>query len=599
MSETTLCIAEAVSEYFVGPSRAQLLDMISAYGTVDRANKELRRLTGVRSFFPDHQAFQELRQVLMLPASSVDSQKDREWGDFQTPLGLAGQVCHYLAEIGVCPRIIIEPTYGAGNFILVALKSFPSAQLVYGVEIQEKYEWHLKIAMLTEALRDHYFSGEIELHRDDIFAHRFPDQILKAEDVLIIGNPPWVTNAKLGALCSHNLPPKSNIKALNGMDALTGKSNFDIGEFILLRMLELFSGHHGTLAMLCKNSVIKNIVEALPQRRFKVSSIQALEIDANREFGAAVEASLLVMDMGASNPIFTCQVATLDHPSRVTKEFGWINNKFVSSIKDYESSSELDSESPLVWRQGLKHDCARIMELHMHDGRWVNGNDEIVDIEDQWAYWLLKSSDVRNFEVDRARKKVIVTQHYLGEDTRNLQKNAPKLWEYLVRNSEYLDRRKSNIYRHNPPFSIFGIGEYSFAAYKVAISGLYKEPRFSVVLPIDDRPVMLDDTCYFLGFDNYLDALFTAALLNSSIVKRFLQSIVFADAKRPYTKEVLMRIDLTHAVSQLSFDILCTIWANMNYKPRIRLSASDFEGYKQHLSTIGKSREGLQLSLHI
>ena len=599
MSQTVLHIAEAVSEYIVKPSRSRLLDVILAYGTVDRANEELLRLTGIRGFFPDREAFEEFRRLLVLPASSADSPKEREWGDFQTPLGLAGQACHYLAEIGISPRIIIEPTYGAGNFILAALESFPMAELVYGVEIQEKYEWHLKIAMLMEALRGHRFSTEIELHQDDIFTHRFPDRLLKAQDIHIIGNPPWVTNAELGTLDSRNLPTKRNVKALNGMDAITGKSNFDLGESVLLRMLELFSGQRGTLAMLCKNSVIKNIVEVLPQRQFKVSNIRTFEIDANREFGAAVEASLLVMDMGVSNLTFTCQVATLDYPNHVTREFGWVHNRFVSSIEDYEVSSELDRESPLVWRQGLKHDCARIMELNMRDGCWVNANGEVVDVEDQWIYWLLKSSDLRSFEVDWARKKVIVTQHHLGENTQILQKNAPKLWEYLVRNGKYFERRKSSIYRDKPRFSIFGVGEYSFTAYKVAISGLYKEPRFSVVLPIDNRPVMLDDTCYFLGFTTYLDALFTVSLLNSPIVKQFLKSIVFGDAKRPYTKEVLMRIDLAQVASRLSFHTLNTLWADMGYKPRIPVAEFDFEEYKQRLSIMGKSQESLQLSLGI
>jgi len=599
MSQTALYIAEAVAEYIVEPSRAHLLDVVSAYGTVEYANEKLRHLTGIRYFFPDPMTFEEFRRILMVPASSTNSFDGREWGDFQTPLGLAAQVCRYLVEIGISPRIIVEPTYGTGNFILAALRSFPTAELVYGVEIQEKYEWHLKIALLIEALKGRRTSTDIELHRDDIFTHRVPDEILKAQDVLVIGNPPWVTSAELSVLDSHNLPAKRNIKALRGMDAITGKSNFDIGEFVVLRMLELFSAQCGTLAMLCKNSVIRNIVATLPRYRFKVTNIRAFEIDASREFGAAVEASLFVMNMGAYDPTFTCQVATLDHPNRVTRTFGWVNSKFVSNIEGYKSTSTLDGKSPLVWRQGLKHDCARIMELDAQDGVWVNGNGDVVDVEEQQVYWLLKSSDLQSFEVDRARKKVIVTQHHLGQNTSALQKDAPKLWEYLVRNSEYFERRKSRIYRDKPRFSIFGVGEYSFKMYKVAISGLYKEPRFTMVLPIDNRPVMLDDTCYFLGFDTYLDALFTASLLKSPTVKHFLQSIVFTDAKRPYTKEVLMRIDLIQVASQLSFHTLCAFWSTIGYKPRISVTKSGFEAYRQRLSSIGKQGEGLQFSLGI
>jgi hypothetical protein len=508
-------------------------------------------------------------------------------------------VCRHLAETGVSPQLIIEPTYGTGNFILTALHSFPNAELVYGVEIQEKYQWHLKMALLTQALRGHRPAAEIELHQDDIFTHRFPDRILKAQSILILGNPPWVTSAELGALNAENLPVKRNVKGLNGLDALTGKSNFDIGEFILLRMLELFSGQRGTLAMLCKNSVIKNIVEALPQRQFKVSNIRAYGIDAKREFGASVDASLLVLDMGVSRSTFTCRAVTLSRPDQTLHVFGWTGNKFVSDVKGYERVSHLDGKSSFIWRQGLKHDCSKIMELKVIEGTPVNGYGEKVEIEDKWVYWLLKSSDLRAFETEQARKKVIVTQRRLGEDTANLQNSAPKLWQYLSRNSQYLDSRKSSIYRNRPRFSIFGIGDYSFKPYKVAISGFYKQPRFSLVLPMDNRPVMLDDTCYLLGFDTYLYALFTASVLNSRPVQQFLQTLVFADAKRPYTKHVLMRIDLARASNQLSLQDLYAFWASMDYNPLVSVTESDYQEYKQKLSATREETRISQLRLGI
>jgi hypothetical protein len=41
-------------------------------------------------------------------------------------------------------------------------------------------------------------------------------------------------------------------------------------------------------------------------------------------------------------------------------------------------------------------------------------------------------------------------------------------------------------------------------------------------------------------------------LLNSQVVQDFLKAIVFPDSKRPYTKDVLMRIDLQKASSLVS-----------------------------------------------
>ncbi|MGA9769845.1 MAG: SAM-dependent methyltransferase [Blastocatellia bacterium] len=595
MNDSALNIANAVSSV-AETHRNQLLELISSYNNYAQANETLNQLTGIRGFFPCRELFKEFQRQLLLPDSTSLPGKSREWGDFQTPSSLAAQICKYLSETGIQPQIIIEPTYGLGRFILAALKSFPTARLIYGVEIQEKYEWHLKIALLIKSLSGHRASAEIELHRDDIFSHRFPAHILEAQDVLVIGNPPWVTNAELGSLESHNLPTKRNLKSLDGLDAMTGKSNFDIGEFILLRFLEIFSNQRGRLAILCKNSVIKNLVAALPQRLFNVSNIRALEIDAKREFGASVDASLLTLEMGARNPVFSCKVGKLDLPNRIIKSFGWAGEKFVSNIEDYAANSELDGESPFIWRQGMKHDCARIMELSHRDDLWVNGNGEALDVEDEHIYWLMKSSDLRAFEVKEARKKVIVTQQRLGEDTSELERKAPALWQYLTRNEAHFAARKSVIYRGKPRFSIFGIGDYSFKPYKVAISGLYKESYFSIVPPISDRPVMMDDTCYYLGFDNYFDALFSASLLNNRVVKCFLQSIVFSDAKRPYTKEALMRIDLAKAASRVSFRMIVDEWKSLNFKPIMTVAESDYETYRLNLSAARKNQYHTQLS---
>jgi hypothetical protein len=55
---------------------------------------------------------------------------------------------------------------------------------------------------------------------------------------------------------------------------------------------------------------------------------------------------------------------------------------------------------------------------------------------------------------------------------------------------------------------------------------------------------MLDDTCYFIPCDSKSEAEFFTTLLNSETAQRFISSLVFMDAKRPVTIDVLKRIDL-------------------------------------------------------
>ena len=68
--------------------------------------------------------------------------------------------------------------------------------------------------------------------------------------------------------------------------------------------------------------------------------------------------------------------------------------------------------------------------------------------------------------------------------------------------------------------------------------------------------MMVDDTCYYISFDNYDEAYVTMLILNSDIVQGFLKNIVFLDSKRPYTKKVLKRIDIKKTVKLLNFDDL-------------------------------------------
>ena len=158
---------------------------------------------------------------------------------------------------------------------------------------------------------------------------------------------------------------------------------------------------------------------------------------------------------------------------------------------------------------------------------------------------MLKGSDLYHDTNDNPKRALIVTQKKLGEDTNLLKQSAPFLWNYLMAHASIFERRKSSIYDEQPPFTIFGIGDYSFAPYKIGISGFHKIPRFRAIGPVDGRPVMLDDTCYFIPCYTAKNAALLASILNDPLCLDFINSTIFSDAKRPITKKLLQRIDLT------------------------------------------------------
>lgn len=461
----------------------------------------------------------------------------RELGDFQTPAGLVEQVLNVVWHRRTWGRVL-EPTCGLGNFLAAAAERSSGTIEFFGLDLQPAY-----VAAARERLRD--VTGRVRIEVSDIFRRNMADLVGSGEGpLLVLGNPPWVTNAAQGAVGAENLPRKSNFKRLSGFDAQTGAANFDIAEYIILKLVTELKNLHATVALLCKTLVARNVLEYAARASLPLSNAGIYVIDARLWFGASVDACLFVFDIAQGTAYEACLYPSLSAaaPSGVMRvEAG----KLVGDASEYNRARIVEGQSPFEWRQGVKHDAAAVMELSRREnGVFENGLGESVDVEPPWVFPLLKSSDVFNGRVTDARG-ILITQTALTDDTASLRRKAPRLWAYLESHRAQLDGRKSRIYHARPQYSIFGVGPYSFAPYKVLISGLYKTPRFTCVGPIGDRPVIADDTCYFLPFERPESASAITALLRSDIVSAFLRSVSFTDAKRVVTKRLLQRIDLS------------------------------------------------------
>jgi hypothetical protein len=509
------------------------------------ANDRIFDRAGIKDFFQNQEDFLSAKNTISGDhhAEKIDR---TEYGDFQTNGTLALSIAEHLRSNRANPEIVIEPTCGKGAFILAALRSFTEVKKIFAIEIHKPYVWEAKFNILEFAI-DHPARArpEITIYHSNIFDFDFTGIASQcfSKEILVIGNPPWVTSSQLGTLESVNLPAKSNFKNHSGLDAITGKGNFDIGEHITLMMLQSFENVNGQLALLVKNSVVKNIVFHQKQRAYKISEVRKYNIDSKREFNASVEASLFTCKLNTQSES-NCGEFDFYHHKNPIRAFGWVGDKFVSNVEHYESTREIDGICQFEWRQGVKHDCSAVMELDRINGYFTNARADKIHLEEGLVYGMLKSSDLKDAVISKTRKYTIITQKKIGQETRYIKDEFPRTYEYLLANISRFEIRKSGIYRNKPPFSIFGIGDYSFKPYKVSISGLYKNISFNLILPQHDKPIMLDDTCYFLGFDSLEFAAYTLILLNSKTSKAFLQSITFPDAKRTFTKDILMRVDL-------------------------------------------------------
>lgn len=580
---------------------------LKSIASFELANQKMYDSFGIIHFFDNNEELETLKEIISETQNTVqEPDRATEYGDFQTNLDLANKVAIYLKAKGIQPEIVIEPTCGKGNFIIASLNNFNTIRKIIGVEIYKPYFWETKFNIINFFLENpNNFNPEISITHCNVFDFNFK-KIAKEyakNNILVIGNPPWVTNSKLGSLNSNNLPKKNNFKNHSGLDAMTGKGNFDIAEFITLMMIETFQKIDGNIALLVKNSVVKNILFDQINKKYLISELEKLCIDSKKEFNVSVEACLFYcnlntesefecseFDFYSQNEWITTQRTQRKQEQRKAKRFGWFDGKFVSNIDTYLDTKDIDGESPFVWRQGLKHDCSSVMELDKVNGYYVNGLNEEIKLEDGLVYGILKSSDLKNTVINQTRKFTIVTQKKVGQETNYIKFDYPKTYQYLTEHIDNFSARKSSIYNNKPLFSIFGIGDYSFKPYKVAISGLYKTFHFTLILPQNGKPVMLDDTCYLIGFDKIEFAVYSLILLNSDTTVQLLQSVTFSDAKRTFTKDVLMRIDLSELAKRIDKTDLQSELETLNEKYKLNLTLNLWDNFINEMTPINNGQ---------
>jgi len=271
---------------------------------------------------------------------------------------------------------------------VAALDHFPDAKEIIGLDINRDY-----VTAALSAVRDRAESCKVRVIHNDFFQTDWPGLLRKLpEPLLVIGNPPWVTNADLGTLGSSNLPKKSNFHKRAGFDAITGKSNFDISEWMLIRILESLDGRDATMAMLCKTVVARKALVYAWTSSIRLNSVQLYLIDAGRYFDASVDACFLVCRTSKSGGIYDCLVHDDPTAEEVTHVIGYRDGQLVAKVTLYDRWKHLQGEEIYKWRSGIKHDCSKVMELRKEGTRYRNGLGEVVELEDDYVFPMLKSS---------------------------------------------------------------------------------------------------------------------------------------------------------------------------------------------------------------
>ncbi len=481
-----------------------------------------------------------------------------EFGDFQTPRSLARQCCAVIGREIAPPATVVEPTCGEGEFAFAASEAFDDAKL-FAYEINPSYVRSSKhrLGRRATVIEQDFFSCDWKAVRSGMEG-----------PVLFLGNPPWVTNSQLGILASGNLPRKTNAERVRGIDAMTGRSNFDLSESILRTLLQIMQPDD-TLAMLVKTATARKVLKFAWSKAILLTDVSLRSVNSRRYFGVHVGACLMMLrrcdaadrsSERASHSKDQTQVCLwsdgLSQPADKIA-MGWFRGKLVPNPEEAAATAHLQSDGSaeqLRWRSGVKHDASGVLELKQEGQFLVNRQGEVVDVEADRVYPLAKGADVSNQRADCLERRILLPQIDVKDNTSLLDRSHPKMMAYLESNEAAFSRRKSSIYRSRDRFALFGIGGYTFASWKVAICGLYKHLSFAVFGPVHRRPVIFDDTSYFLSLQSEAQAKLVRRLLHSEPARRFLEARIFWDAKRPITAEVLRQLDLAAVARELKLD---------------------------------------------
>lgn len=464
-----------------------------------------------------------------------------QYGDFQTPVDLARQ-CYARASIALGRHdVVVEPTCGEGAFLQAVLDRGDCSH-IEGFEFQNR---HVRTAQER-------FSGGVDrgvrvnIRRQDFFSHDWTGHRNAIDGrVLYLGNPPWITNAALGAIASTNLPVKSNVDKSRGVLAMTGGGNFDLSESMLQTIVTAMRPGLDAMGMLVKNATVRKVAKWAWARGFSIGHLSMSAVDAEKHFGVNVDACWMMLRLAGQHDDATqrCEF----YPSLSSKSsstaFGWHCGGLVADPALASKTNRYRASTDVAWRSGVKHDATAVLVLKKTADGLRNGLGEVVDVELDRVYPLAKGSDIANGRGHSLDKFVLLPQLRVGESTENIRQTLPLTMAYLNLHADQFDRRRSTIYRGRDQFAVFGVGTYTFAKWKVAIAGLYKRLAFTLVAPVNGRPVILDDTAYSLGFKTRRQASLVQRVLTSTEATDFYNARVFWDAKRPINAAVLGSLD--------------------------------------------------------
>jgi type II restriction/modification system DNA methylase subunit YeeA len=157
-------------------------------------------------------------------------------------------------------------------------------------------------------------------------------------------------------------------------------------------------------------------------------------------------------------------------------------------------------------------------------------------VEPDLVYPLVRGRDVKKWFVDFEDRYIILphdpkTAKPLSEMT--IKTKFPNTYDYLNHFKKELEKRSIHKLwgKNNPFYTVYDIGVYTFAPYKVvwkriagAITGKAVSFACAVITPINGKPVIVDDSTILVNTNDINESYYLAGFLNSLLSRTIIAS---------------------------------------------------------------------------
>ncbi len=488
-------------------------------------------------------------------------------GEYYTPDWLAAQTLNRVGFRG--EGRLIDPACGSGTFLVLALHRMQEAGLknplahLAGIDVNPLACLAAQVnLLLTIGKPDDEIT--LPIHCTDSILHPPP---LGDFDYLV-GNPPWVNWQTLSEdyrQQTRHLWEQYGLFAHSGMDVILGKGKKDLSLLLTLRSADQYLTHGGKLGFILTEAALKTGGASAGFRRFRLPGnvpLRVLQVDDLSRIGAfdgaAARALVLVLEKGATTqyPVPYCSWRRKHHV-RLGDDLPL--EKIMAKTRRVEWAAAPMQEADSAWLTGRPAALDAVRKLsgesayQAHAGVYTGGANavywlEVLQtegdlvrvrniiagakrpvpqveawIEANYVYPLLRGNEVRRWQATPGIHILMVqnAQTRRGYDPDWLRNHAPHTWAYLAQFEATLRERAAyrRYYKsHQPFYSMFDVGTYTFAPVKVVWKGFgTKRMKAAVITTQAGKPIMTNQAMHpFIGLWNESEAYFLAACLNSA-----------------------------------------------------------------------------------